>query len=506
VFDQIAAGWIDGDTRQTWFFGRQSKPDLASTFEIGSATEVFTGLLLAQAAYDGKVRMQTSLRDLLPKEFPIADAGLGAITLQQLATHQAALPAIPPNLLPANSDDPYADYHWRDLSALLANYRGPESANAAYSTLDAGLLGEMLGRSYGQPYADALHEKVLAPLGMEHTGFDDSLGLLSGHAGESAVAHWHFGVLAGAAGLRSSVGDLLSFLQQNLQPQGSKLRAALLLARQAQRATPQDVGLGWNIVEVDDSGQSWPLVWRASRTAGFATFLGFRTDRQQALVLLGNSDADLSPLGIAWLAQRQVPPLPELPPRPPEKIAWADYPGLYQVSGGREFVVRAGMRGLSAQFRGQLAQTLRPLGDDTFASDGLALAFVRHDGKVTGALGNFGGMHVEVQRLSEHAPDLTRTPIIVDTKALTELAGDYRLDNDTFVRIWAAGNALVLQWTGRAPIALTAFARDRFLDADDACELSFRRDDKGFVNAVVLTLAGTDRTAPRVLWTAPSTK
>src|SRR5438045_7621249 len=132
---------------------------------------------------------------------------------------------------------------------------------------------------------ELLDTKILKPLGMQHTGFDDA-GLLAGHTRNDFAPHWHFGALAGAAGLRSSVGDLLTFLQQNLQPQSSKLRAALLLARQAQTGTKQDVGLGWNIVEVEDGDQSWPLVWRASRTAGFTTFLGFRTDRQQALVLL----------------------------------------------------------------------------------------------------------------------------------------------------------------------------------------------------------------------------
>src|SRR6185503_20205884 len=155
--------------------------------------------------------------------------------------------------------------------------------------------------------------------------------LLVGHAHADAVPHWHFGALAGAAGLRSSVGDLLALLQQNLRPQDSPLRAALLLARQAQGGGPQSAGLGWSIVEVPDGEQSWPLVWRASRTAGFATFLGFRTDRQQALVLLGNGDTDLSALGLAWLQQQTPPPLPERGPTAPKSVPGDDYLGLYKL-------------------------------------------------------------------------------------------------------------------------------------------------------------------------------
>jgi D-alanyl-D-alanine-carboxypeptidase/D-alanyl-D-alanine-endopeptidase len=315
VYNQVAAGWLDGGEREILFFGHDAKPELASTFEIGAATEIFTGLLLAQAAYEGKVRLQTSVRELLPNELTLADPALGAITLQELATHQSGLPALPPNLLPTNIEDPYADYSTQPLYGLLANYRRAEPSIPGYSTLDAGLLGDLLGRRYGKSYAELLDEKILKPLGLEHTGFDDSAMLLVGHSREDVAPHWHFGALAGAAGLRSSVGDLLTLLQQNLRPQTSPMRAALLLARQAQSDGAQSAGLGWNIVEVADGEQTWPLVWRASRTAGFATFLGFRTDRQQALVLLGNSDADLSALGLAWLRQQTPPPLPNGPRR-----------------------------------------------------------------------------------------------------------------------------------------------------------------------------------------------
>jgi len=504
AYQQIAAGWLDGGERQTWFFGREAKPDLASTYEIGAATEIFTGLLLAQAAYEGKLRLQSSVRELLPKNFPLADSTLGTITLEELATHRAGLPALPPNLLPANIDDPYADYSTQSLYALLANSHRVEVSGPAYSTLDAGLLGELLGRSYAKPYAELLDEKILKPLGMEHTGFDDDAGLLVGHAREEPAPHWHFGALAGAAGLRSSVGDLLSFLQQNLRPQNSPLRAALLLARQPQSDGTQSAGLGWNILEVTDGEQSWPLVWRASRTAGFATFLGFRTDRQQALVLLGNGDTDLSALGLAWLQQQTPPPLPERGPTAPKSVPVDDYLGLYKLDGGGEFIVRNNARGLSAQVRGQTAQPLRAVAEDAFVGDSLALAFTRDHGKVSGAIVNIGGLHVQARRLSEHAPAIARTPI--DVPVPPDLAGDYLLEGSMLVRVRTGEHTLALQMTALAPLRLLAFAPDRYADAAGTCEATFRRDDKGSVRELVLNLGGIDQTAKRVLWTAPATK
>ncbi|MBS0571430.1 MAG: beta-lactamase family protein, partial [Proteobacteria bacterium] len=358
LYRQLAVGWIDGTQvgpgpPQTWFFGRAAKPGADSEFEIGAASEIFTGLLLAQSALEGKVRLDAPLRDLLPQDFRFADSALGATTLRQLAKRNSRLPQIPPNLFPINPDDAYAGFDEAALLTFLANYRlAPGNTAAAYSPLDAGLLGDLLGRAYGQRFPVVLVSRILDPLGMAHTGVGDGPRLLPGFGHGQPVPHWHFGALAGAAGLRSTLADLLRFVQANLTPQQSPLRAALLLARQPVGDSAQSVGLGWNTVQTTQDGQTWPLIWRASRTAGFSMFLGFRTDKQQGLVLLGNADADLSALGIAWLEARLPPPLPPPPPSPPPPDELRATAGLYRIEGGGPFIVRASANGLDAQFPG----------------------------------------------------------------------------------------------------------------------------------------------------------
>src|SRR5512141_3068472 len=139
AYQSVAVGWIEGKERQSWFFG-SAQAD--SAFEIGAVTEVFSGLLLAQAAYEGRLRLQTPIREVLPADFPFADPALGAVTLAALATHHAGLPPMPPNLMPAKIEDPYKDYSELDLRVFLANYHMTAAAPGyAYSTLDGGLLG-----------------------------------------------------------------------------------------------------------------------------------------------------------------------------------------------------------------------------------------------------------------------------------------------------------------------------------------------------------------------------
>ena len=71
AYDGVAVGLIDGKDQKTWFFGKQrDAPNERSAFEIGAVTDVFTGILLAQAVLDGKLRLTDPIGGLLPAEFP----------------------------------------------------------------------------------------------------------------------------------------------------------------------------------------------------------------------------------------------------------------------------------------------------------------------------------------------------------------------------------------------------------------------------------------------------
>jgi CubicO group peptidase (beta-lactamase class C family) len=507
AYDQVAVGWIDGDERTTWFLGKDAKQTLDTRFEIGALSEVFTALLFAQSAYEGKLRMHSTLRDAMPN-FPFADSHLAATTLAAMATHRSGLPPIPPNLFPLDIDDPYANYSNADLRALLGNYRLSNGEGlAAYTPLDSGLLGFAVAQMAGGSLPTILHDKILAPLSMTRTGFDDA-SLLDGHAHGRVATHWHFGALAGAAGLRSSVGDLLDFLQINLRPPATTLRAPLLLVRQPQGERKPEVGLGWNIIDLNGDGQTWPMLWRASTTAGFSAFMAFRTDRQQALVLLGNTDTDLSRIGLAWMQGMEAPAAPLLGVAAASPSDLGIYAGLYKIrSIGTEIVVRATGQRLSVQLRGMPAIALQPAADDVFSAlhgEAMMLSFQRDSGKVVGFVLDHGGMNLLAERLADQAPRLERKVMSVSQQRLAEFAGDFRLDALSFARITVDGGGLDMQLTGRVSIPLAAFAIDRFTDVDNSCEVTFRRDAAGIVNTAVISFAGVDRVAPRQTWRAPS--
>ncbi len=512
VYRELAVGWIDGDARNEWFFGTGEKPTAKSAFEIGAVTEVFTGLLLAQAVYSGKLRLNTTLGNLCGTGFTFADSGLADISLQSLATHRSGLRAVPSNLFPVATSDPYATYTSRDLLAWLANApHAVDPGSTRYSILDSGLLGYLIGRAYAGEFAAVLRSHVLVPLGMSHTGFSDRDQLLPGYSSDGAVApHWHFDALAGAGGLRSTLTDLLNFVQRNLRPQDSPLRPAMLLARRpyTSSSTPAQYGLGWHVVLTQDGDQTWPLVWSASRTSGFSAFIGFRTDRQQGLVLLGNTDSDLSAIGIAWLEGRPPPAIPPHVAANQKVVPLAEFAGLYQLPDGTDVIVRNGTAGLSAQWPGQAPIDMVWADQDVFVAPGFALTLsFQHEARaVASVVIDHAGVNVLARRLSSRAPHLKRVPLVIPSSLSETLVGDYLLDADCLVRIRKAGNGITLQLTGHSATGLHLFASDRLFTSDDSAVVTLVRNAAGAVTGLSLDFAGISREAQRTHWHVPQSK
>jgi len=497
VYRDVAVGRIHGTERSTFFTGSASAE---SRFELGAVTEVFTGTLLAQCALEGRLRLQSSLRERLPR-LSFADPALGAATLEALATHRVALPTVPPNLLPSDPEDPYAGFGDAELRSLLANYRLGGRAATGYSPLQFGLIGEAIGGNDGG-FASLLRDKVLAPLGLKHSDFEDE-GLLDAHARGTLAKHWHFGAIAASSGLRSTPGDLLDFLQANLRPENSPIRAALLLARQPRETN--DSALGWNITNAGSADQNWPILWRASVTAGFSAFIGFRTDRQHAVVLLGDTDGDLSAIGMAMLDERPPPPAPRVREAEARTAPLTEYTGLYKIGGGGELIIRERHQDLFLQLRGEPAVRLFSDGQDIFDAglDGVSVSFQREGSSVVNLVLSQAGINVLAHRLTERAPRLARNATALDATVRDQVAGDFQLGPDILLRIAKRGVELDMQITARPAVSLFALSADRFACEDDGCELVVRRDTDRKVTGLEVDFAGGERFAPRVQWSKP---
>lgn len=219
-------------------------------FEIASLTKLFTGLLLAQATIEKKVTLETTVGELLGKDFTFADPRVGRITLQQLATHTSGLPR-----MPAHFDGGFQGYAtWDDakLYAWLAKVELPKDGpyTCSYSNVGVGLLGQLLARLYHQSWSDCVVEKICRPLGLNHTlpSHLPAAGVLAPpYAGAQPSIVTTFKSFAPAGSLRSTAADLLIFGQALLHPEQTPLTAAIKLATQPHaetNTTGGKIGLG----------------------------------------------------------------------------------------------------------------------------------------------------------------------------------------------------------------------------------------------------------------------
>jgi CubicO group peptidase (beta-lactamase class C family) len=241
-----------------------------------------------------------------------------SITLLDLSTHSSGLPRLPSNLFgkPKDPANPYAGYTVDDLYEFLSGYTLPRDSGSEfeYSNLGAGLLGHVLAHRAGTDYESLIRSRITQPLGMPDTGITLSSSMTqrmaTGHnAFLAPVANWGFSALAGAGALRSSVNDMLTFLEAFLGYKKSPLASAMKAMFEVRR--PEDkikIGLGWFILG--------DAAWHGGGTGGFASFVGCDLKERIGVVVLANAatSAGVEDVGVHLLN----PNLPLADPKPPE--------------------------------------------------------------------------------------------------------------------------------------------------------------------------------------------
>lgn len=282
-----------------------TRPDGDTVFEIGSITKVFTSTVLADLVSRQELGLDTPVRSLLGDGVRMPTRDGAEITLGHLATHSSGLPRLPANFVPEDPTNPYADYTVDHLHEFLASHELARDIGAAveYSNLGYGLLGHALALREGTGFETLVYDRILDPLEMPDTAVELTPALRErlapGHDGQlRPAANWELPVLAGAGALRSTVNDLLTFLEANLGLRESPLGEAMALAHTPRRrddALGMDIGLGW-IIATDGDRR---FVWHNGGTGGYASFLAFDPDAGEGIVILSNSS-----LSVDFLAYR----------------------------------------------------------------------------------------------------------------------------------------------------------------------------------------------------------
>lgn len=299
----LVVGVLDHGTKRVFAYGR-AKPD--SLFEIGSISKTFTALLLAKMARDQRVRLEEPVRALLP-EGTVARPPGREIRLLDLATHHSGLPQMPDNFEVTNRQNPMAGYQAAHLYAYVAKkglQRGP-NPGFEYSNLGFALLGTALASRAGTSYEALLAREVTGPLGLtdtvvtlspeQHRRFLTGIGVRG-----QAVPGWDMDAMAGAGGIRSTAGDMLTYLEAQLGGAPGALGEAIEDSQRlrAEVATGYRIGLAW--LYTSDTG----IYWHNGGTGGFSSDAFFDRKRDRAAVVLVNESPGVA--GLAGILSEHV--------------------------------------------------------------------------------------------------------------------------------------------------------------------------------------------------------
>ncbi len=262
--------------------GVPNRPDFK--FRIGSNTKQFTATAILQLQEAGKL----SIDDPVSRYYPAAPASWARITIKDLLTHTSGIPSY--TGIPGFFQGPARLPHTPEELIRLTQDKPLEfepGTKFAYDNSGYILLGYIIEKVSGQPYADYVKGHIIGPLGMTSSGYDFSGEIIPGRAkgyqpgplgGWRNADYLDMSVPYAAGSLYSTVDDLLKWDQALYA--GRPLTAASLKAMFTDYG--HHYGFGWSI------DQKWghDRIWHNGGINGFvSSFQRYPKDGVTAVVL-----------------------------------------------------------------------------------------------------------------------------------------------------------------------------------------------------------------------------
>ncbi len=283
-----AFGWAN--------YPHQDSLKLDSQFELASISKTFTSVAILQLWERGKLKLDQDVKEFFPN-FPY-----DGVTIRLLLEHRSGMM----NYV-YFADDIYRKEHRDqkkgmtnvDAMNLIAKYKParylPPDKKYHYNNSNFMVLGSIIEKVTGIPYAQYMMENVFKPAGLKHTNvyskanYDKIPTKVMGHDRNSwkySVAQNFLDGPVGDKGIYSTVGDLFLY--------DRALRAGMLIKKSTQDSAYTDrnpmerghfnYGYGWHLFEAP--GQK--VVYHTGWWHGFRHIFLRDMKNDVTIVLLGN--------------------------------------------------------------------------------------------------------------------------------------------------------------------------------------------------------------------------
>ncbi|HMT96751.1 MAG TPA: serine hydrolase domain-containing protein [Ferruginibacter sp.] len=184
-----------------------------SKYRIGSISKTITATLILKAVEEGKITLDKKLADFYPS---IKNADM--ITVEQLLRHRSGIHSF-------TDDEDYETWNTQPKSEeeLLdiiskGNSEFKPDSTFKYSNPNYILLSFILQKIYNKTYAEIVREKIVLPLGLNHTYFGSAINAQNNECySYSFSGKWEketetdMSIPMGAGGIVSSPTDMVKF-------------------------------------------------------------------------------------------------------------------------------------------------------------------------------------------------------------------------------------------------------------------------------------------------------
>lgn len=329
-------------------------------FRIGSLTKQFTAAMVLQLVDKGQLQLDGKVSDYLPNyPKPAGDQ----ITLHHLLSHTAGLPdytALPQfaSAVMRTRQEP------AQLVALFSALPLEFAPGTKFSYSNSGyvLLGAVIEKVTGKPYAQVFQENIARPLKLKDTAYDTvepadkrrAAGYVPTATGLVSTPPIDMTVPYAAGAITSTAQDLYRWSQAL---DGNKVLSA---ASKKLLFTPvkENYAYGWMAFTAKMGPDTVAVQEHNGGINGFASYLVRVPQSQQVMVLLDNHSSKSLPAfrrGLLRVLHHQVPAAPITPAAPVavDAAILNSYVGVYQLAPTFRITVRQREGKLFIQATGQ---------------------------------------------------------------------------------------------------------------------------------------------------------
>lgn len=455
-------------------------------YRIGSITKQFTAASILLLEERGKL----STDDLIKKFMPDAPAAWDAITLKHLLTHTSGIPN-----LTADESFQRRKQFGATVEETIKTFRDKPldfapGVNMRYSNSGYLVLGFVVEKASGQPYAQFLQQNIFTPLGMKDSGYDSNadiiehraMGYVSSAGGFKNADFVHMSIPHGAGGLYSTAEDLLRW-ERGLY--GNKVLQPASLKKMT---TPFKENYAFGIM-VNASAKR-PHYTHGGSIEGFNAELIYYPESQTTIAVLANVNgrapgeimSKLGPLAhgetITLSSERREIALP--------RATLQTYVGTYSIAPNVNLMISLEGEQLFSQMSGQRKLPLFAEAETRFFTKAVdaQIEFVSEGAKISGVVLQQNGREIKGARTADTV--LVRKEITVPVATLQRYVGTYELRPGFDLVIKVENDALILHPTGQGTDRLYAETESKFFSKVVDATIEFDRDASG--NSTSLTL------------------